>query len=134
MYLNNLTVAGNVTRDAELKYSQNGSGVLTFSIGINKRYKTNGEKKEKSFFLNCVIFGKGAEGIAPYLTKGKGVVLVGELSIDSYTDKEGNERKGTKIIVREVKFTGGPASTTTENGATPEPETDNFVGDDEVPF
>ncbi|MHB1702785.1 MAG: single-stranded DNA-binding protein [bacterium] len=134
MYYNKIQLAGNVTKDAELKYTQSGSAILTFTIGVNKSYKNaNGEKIEKSIFPNCVMFGKGAEALEQYITKGKGLFVEGELSLENYEDKDGVKKYATKILVREVKFTGGPV---TENPKKSESEPEeNYSGSDEdVPF
>ena len=133
MYLNKIQLAGNVVKDAELKYTQSGSAILTFTLGVNKTYKnSNGDKIEKPIFPNCVMFGKGAEALAQYITKGKGLFVEGELSLENYEDKEGIKKYATKILVREVKFTGSP---TTTNGNNNNSEPENYTGDsDEIPF
>ena len=137
MYYNKIMLSGNVTRDAELKYSQSGAPILTFSIGVNKSYKdAQGNKIEKTIFPNCVMFGKGAEALAQYITKGKGLFVEGELNIENYEDKEGIKRTVSRVIVRDVRFTGGPATanTSTTSSNSEEPETNGSYEDDEPPF
>lgn len=133
MYYNRIQLAGNVTKDSELKYTQGGSAILTFSLGVNKTYKdSSGNKVEKPIFPNCVMFGKGAEALAQYITKGKGLFVEGELSLETYEDKEGVKKYATKILVREVKFTGGPSVNKSES--TPENESYGDENSDDIPF
>ena len=129
MYYNKIMLGGNLTKDCELKQSQSGQSIATFTIAVNKSYKDkNGDKVEKAIFPNCVLFGKGAEALAPYLEKGKGVFVEGELSLESY-DKDGEKKYATKVIVKEVRFTGGKPE------GKPVDEPNEAVEDtDEIPF
>jgi single stranded DNA-binding protein len=90
-----VSVAGNLTKDAEQKFTKNGKSYLTFSIAENT-YK-NGEKKTD--FHNCTCFGDFWENTLPYLVKGKGVAIYGEMDFSEY---EGKEYR--KIIVRNLQF------------------------------
>jgi single-strand DNA-binding protein len=133
MYYNQILLGGNVTKDAELRYSQSGKPVLTFSIGVNKTYKdAEGNKVDKAIFPNVVMFGKGAEILSQYLTKGKGVFINGELSIEQYDDKEGVRKYATKVIAKEIRFTGGTKSESTP--ATEDSYTADGQDSDEIPF
>ncbi|MHB1680687.1 MAG: single-stranded DNA-binding protein [bacterium] len=106
--LNKVMLIGNLGKDSELRYSQNGSPFLTFSLAVNKAYKNaNGDKIEKTTWINVVLFGKTAESLHQYLTKGKQVYIEGELNIERYTDKDGAERYGTRVIGRNIQFIGG---------------------------
>ena len=134
MYYNKIMLSGNVTRDSELKYSQGGAPFLTFSIGVNKVYKdAGGNKIEKTIFPNCVMFGKGAEALVQYITKGKGLFVEGELSLENYEDKEGIKRTATKVIVRDVRFTGSATNSATAKSSE-EPEISGSYEDEEPPF
>ena len=135
MYLNKIQLAGNVVKDAELKYTQSGSAILTFTLGVNKTYKnSNGDKVEKPIFPNCVMFGKGAEALASYITKGKGLFVEGELSLENYEDKEGVKKYATKILIREVKFTDRSATSGNKTESAPENYTAEEPDSDEIPF
>lgn len=88
--LNKVMLIGNLGKDSELRYSQNGSPFATFSLAVNKAYKNaNGDKVEKTTWINIVLFGKTAESLHQYLMKGKQVYIEGELNIKRYTDKDG---------------------------------------------
>jgi single-strand DNA-binding protein len=136
--LNKVLLIGNIGRDAELKYSANGIPVSSFPLAVNKVYKNqNGEKQEKTTWVNIVLFGKTAESLHQYLLKGKLVYVEGELNLEKYTDKDGIERYSTKAIGRLIQFLG-----TKKDGSEPdinepvetntEPPAD--VQEDDVPF
>ena len=91
--INAVTIGGNLTRDAELKYTPAGNSVTQLSIAVNERY---GEESEKVGFFDLQAWGELAETLAEG-AKGQGVIAVGHLLNESWTDKDGNKRYGTKI-------------------------------------
>jgi single-strand DNA-binding protein len=91
--MNSITVVGNITRDAEVKYLANGDAICSFSIADNQG------KDKQAIFWNSSIYGKRAESLAPYLTKGQAVTVVGVVSQRKWTDKEGQ--------VGEIALQGG---------------------------
>ena len=106
--LNKVMIIGNVTRQPEIRYSQSGAAVTNFSVACNETWtdKHSGEKKEKVEFLNCVSFGKQAETLEKYLTKGSSVFIEGKITTDQY-DKDGHTHYSTKIKVDGFQFLGG---------------------------
>jgi single-strand DNA-binding protein len=103
--LNKVMIAGNLTRDVELRYTPSGTAIGNFSIAINRRWTSGeGEKKEEATFLNCVSFGKQAEIIAQYFKKGSGMFIEGRIQNRSW-EKDGVKRYATEIIVEEFQFT-----------------------------
>ena len=84
--INNVLIMGNVTRDPEVKTVGQGNGVkkARFSVAVGKRWKdkTTGEYKEKTTFINCVAWGNTASVVEQYVTKGRQVIVQGELQID----------------------------------------------------
>jgi single-strand DNA-binding protein len=138
--LNKIILLGRLVRDPELRYAQSGTGIASFTLAVDRRFKNaNGEKQTD--FINCKAFGKLAELVANYLAKGRQAAVTGSLQINSYTDKEGNKKYSTDVVADEVEFIGGrQASDASDNGAEGPyvPTKDgSFLGDevnDECPF
>jgi len=112
--VNNVTVAGNLTRDPELRYTTKGEPVTEASIAINRRWTVNGEQKESTTYVGLVIWGKRGEAFAKYLKKGQPVYCEGELENNTWEDKEGKKQTKTKVKVLEWQFVerreGAPAA------------------------
>jgi single-strand DNA-binding protein len=99
--MNSITVAGQLGRDAEVKYLQNGDALCSFSVADSA-----GRDKE-TIWWNCSIYGKRAESLAPYLTKGQAVTVAGVVSQRKWTDKQGQERTSMDVRVGEIALQGG---------------------------
>ena len=93
--MNKIIVTGNLTKDAELRYTQNDKAYSKFSIANNEGYGEN----QKTNFFNCTLWGKGAESLNRFLTKGQKVLITGRVELGKFTDKEGIERITIDIIV-----------------------------------
>ena len=93
--MNRVILTGNITKDAELRYTANDKAYSKFSIANNEGY---GENKKTNFF-NCTLWGKSAENLNRFLTKGQKVLITGKVEINDYKDKEGVERKIIDINV-----------------------------------
>ena len=120
--MNKFIVTGNLTKDADLKYTQNDKAYSKFSIANNEGF---GENKKTNFF-NCTLFGKSAESLNRFLIKGQKVLITGRVELGKYTDKEGIERTTTDIIVDSfggIELIG--------NKVQQESETDNYVSDND---
>lgn len=109
MNLNKVFIAGNLTRDPELRTLPSGTPVASFGVATNRVWKNQqGEKQEDVQFHNIVVFGRQAETVSQYLTKGSSVLLEGRLNTRSFNDREGVKRYRTEIIAERVQF--GPRS------------------------
>jgi len=97
--MNNSILIGNLTRDIELKYTPSGKAVANFTLAVTDRFN-----KEKTDFIDCVVWDKRAELCATYLSKGKKVGVVGRLSTRTYENKDGVKVKVTEIVADEVDF------------------------------
>lgn len=127
--MNKITIVGRLTANPELKQTQNGVAVATFSIASDRTYD-----RENTDFFNCEAWRNTGEKIAKYCKKGKEVVCFGEVHIDRY-NKNGENRTITKVKVEDIKFVG-PKSDIEEQS---EPQTEvpeNLVetADEDVPF
>ena len=105
--LNVVTLVGRLTRDSEIRYSQRGEAVVRFSVAVNRRKRNaDGAWEDEANFFNCVYFGKSAEGINQYLSKGRQVALNGELRQNRY-EVEGQSRSTIEILVNNLQLIGG---------------------------
>lgn len=141
MSLNRVIIMGRITRDLELKQTQNGISVLSFTVAVDRNYQKQGEEKQ-SDFIDCVAWRQTAEFISRYFGKGRMIALEGEIQTRTYQDKDGNNRKATEIVVSQASFTGEPKDKTQNSnnvpvGAPPVPTADiptDELTDDGVPF
>jgi single-strand DNA-binding protein len=104
--MNNITVAGQLGRDAEVRYLPNGDPVANFTIADSQG------KDKDAIWWNCQLFGKRAESLAQYLTKGQAVTITGSVSQRKYTDKNGVEKISTDVRVNDVALQGGKREAT----------------------
>lgn len=105
--MNTIMLKGRLTRDPEVRYTQNNAAVTQLTMAVD-RYTKAGEEKLADF-IDCVSFGSTAEFIGKYFKKGQEILVIGRLQIDSYTDKEGNTRRKTNVIISQVEFCGSKA-------------------------
>ena len=102
--MNKVVLMGRLTRDPEVRYSQNNNSmaVARFSVAVDRRFKREGEPDAD--FFNCTSFGKQAEFVERYLRKGTKVVLCGRIQNDNYTNKDGQMVYSVRIMVEEIEF------------------------------
>ncbi len=108
--INKVILIGNLGRDPELRYTQSGQPVATFSLATSENWtdKTSGEKVEKTEWHRVVVWGRTAELCSQYLAKGRTVYIEGRLQTRDWEDKEGQKRSTTEINAQTVQFLGGP--------------------------
>jgi len=99
--MNSITIAGQLGRDAELRFMPNGDPVANFSIADSQG------KEKPTIWWNCQLFGKRAETLSQYLLKGQAVTVTGNVTQRTYTDKNGAEKVSTDIRVGDVALQGG---------------------------
>lgn len=107
--LNSFSCTGRLTRDNDLRFSNNGLAICTFSIAVNKKKRQqDGSYQDQGLFFECVYFGKQAQGVSPYLMKGQQVAVTGAFDVDTWQDKNtGAQRSKNKIEVSSVTLLGG---------------------------
>ena len=101
--MNVIALTGNLCRDLELRVSQTGKKILENTIGVSKE-KKNAQGEYESDFIKLVLFDGSAEYLSKYAKKGDKIEVIGKLRVDPYTDKEGNYRTDTYVIVDKVKI------------------------------
>lgn len=118
MYINKAMIAGNLTRDPELKSLPSGNKVANFSVATNRTWKDqNGVKQEAVEYHNVTAYGKQAEVIAQYMRKGSAIFVEGRLQTRSW-EAEGKKNYRTEIIVDNFQFMGtGTGKSTSGDGA-----------------
>ncbi len=129
--MNNITITGSLGRDLEIRHMPNGDPVGSFSVADSQG------RDKPTIWWNCQLFGKRAESLAQYLTKGQQVTVVGSITEREWTDKDGNKRKQMDIRVNDLALQGGRR----EQGAAPArspapaPTASGFDADlEEIPF
>lgn len=142
MSINRVCISGNLTRDPELKALPSGTSVLELGVAVNDRRKNkDGEWEDYPNFVDCSLFGKRAESLSKYLSKGSKVAIEGKLHYSSW-EKDGVKRSKLSVIVDEVEFlsrsdqqtrqqpytAATPAATPAQAGLTDD------VYDEDIPF
>jgi len=116
MNLNKVTVAGNTTRDVELRFTPKGTAIAQVGIAVNRRWKgEDGEQKEEVTFIDATFWGKTAEIVAQYFRKGSPIYIEGRLKLDSWDDKQtGQKRSKLSVVAESFQFVGRKAQGDTE--------------------
>ena len=150
---NKVIIAGNLTRDPELRYTPKGTAVARIGLAVNRVYTTEtGEKKEEVTFIDVDAFGRQAEVIGQYMKKGRPLLVEGRLKLDSWEDKNTKQKQSKlKVVLESFSFIdskGGDASAGVAEAprasrpapspAAPPPPSDSVDSeppqDDDVPF
>ena len=101
--LNKIILMGRLTRDPELRRTESGTAVCSFSIAVDRDFKSKNGEKETDF-IDIVSWRATAEFVSKYFTKGRMAVVEGRLQIRDWTDKEGNKRTSAEIVADNVYF------------------------------
>lgn len=123
---NKVVLVGNLTRDIELRYLQNGSAVGKSAIAVTRKYNSNGEKKEETCFIDIDFWGKTAEIANQYLHKGSKVLIEGRLKLDQWQDQNGQNRSKHSIYVESMEMLGTPQNS--QNSGNFGNQNSNFGG------
>jgi single-strand DNA-binding protein len=136
MYLNKAMVYGNLTRDPELKALPSGAQVCSVSLATNRTWTDkDGKKQEEVQYHNVVLFGKTAENVAKYMTKGSALYVEGRLQTQSW-EKDGVKQYRTEIVGETVQFgakSGGTETKTQGDSVVPQYPADE-INPEDIPF
>ena len=146
--LNNITIMGRLTKDPELRYTQSGTAVTSFTLAVERDY--SGKESEKQVdFIDCLAWRHTAEFLSKYFSKGRMVVAAGRLQVRHWEDKNGGNRKAVEVVAENVYFgdskkenDGGgyqaQYSSAPQRGTPPSSIPDGFTeldeDDDDLPF
>lgn len=101
--LNRIILMGRLTRDPELRHTQSGTAVASFSLAVERDFKDQGGEKETDF-IDVVAWRGTAEFVSKYFVKGRMAAVDGRLQIRDWTDKDGNKRKSAEVLANNVYF------------------------------
>ena len=142
---------GRLTRDPEIRYSsgENQTAIARYTLAVDRRFKRQGDDQSADF-INCVVFGRGAEFAENYLHQGTKIAVTGRIQTGSYTNKEGNRVYTTDVVVEEQEFAeskaaavqngnGGQSAPPVQSGAADNSNDDGFMNipngiEEELPF
>src|SRR5260221_3807510 len=107
---NKVLLMGNLTRDPEVRYTPKGTAIATIGLAVNRVWTTEaGEKKEEVTFVDVDVWGRQAETIGQYMSKGRPIFIEGRLKLDQWDDKEsGQKRSKLKVVCESFQFIGAP--------------------------
>lgn len=100
--MNSVQLLGRLTRDPDVRYTDGGSTIAKFSLAVDRRFKQEGG--DTADFINCIAFGKTAEFIEKFFSKGTKIALNGRIQTGSYTNKENVKVFTTDVVVENVEF------------------------------
>lgn len=133
--LNKVIMQGRLTDTPQLKQTTSGVDVCSFSIAVERNAKS-ADGQRHTDFINCVAWRNTAKFLCEYFSKGKMIIVAGELQSRSYEDKSGNKRTAFEVIVNEANFCGGESKPTEGQQTQAPAEETQFVEVDaeELPF
>ncbi len=150
--INTILLGGHLTRDPQVRFLANEQAVANFALAINRRFKgSDGQMKDEVTFVDIECWGRTAELVGQYLTKGRACFIQGRLKLDQWQDKEGKARQRLKVIADSVQFldskgreadasSASASAVAAPDGAAPTadavapPARPPGAGDDEPPF
>lgn len=146
--MNKVILLGRMAREPEVRFTQGNEpmAVCRFSVAVDRPYSSKRKEGDATAdFINCVCFGKRGESIGQYFRKGNRIAITGRLQVSSYTDKDGNKRYSTDVIVEDFEFcenkgtnNGSSAPAPTSSPAQPSNNGNDFFpiddDDEELPF
>lgn len=101
--LNKIFIMGRLTRDPELRRTQSGTAVASFTLAVDRDFKTQDGEKQTDF-IDCVAWRNSAEFVSKYFSKGRMAVVEGRLQIRGWTDKDGNKRRSAEVVTDNIYF------------------------------
>lgn len=118
--MNKVILMGRLTRDPEIRYSQNGDQmcIARYTLAVDRKFKKQGDGQTADF-INCIAFGKSAEFAEKYLKQGTKIAITGRIQTGSYTNKDGNKVYTTDIVVEEQEFAESKSASENNGGYTP---------------
>lgn len=139
--LNKIFLMGRLTRDPELRRTQTGTPVASFSLAVDRDFKDKATGERSTDFIDVVAWRQTAEFVSRYFTKGRMAVVEGRLQIRDWTDKDGGKRRSAEVIADGIYFAGAKAAPPSEGNADegtlpPPPAGDlqDLDDDGELPF
>ena len=131
--MNKIIISGRLVRDAELGFiGATGTPKMTFSLAVERAYQKDKNNK-KVDFINWEMLGQHTEKLSPYVTKGKAILVEGELNIDNY-EKDGERRSFTKVKVDRLEFLASNSNNENKNTTSDFGNFQEVGSDEDIPF
>ena len=143
---NKVLLMGNLTRDPQLSYTPNQTAVVDFGVATNRRWTgQDGSQREETCFVDCRAFGRTAENINKFFSKGKPIFVEGRLTFDSWTAQDGSKKSKLRVTLENFTFlpgTGGgagpgaepPEQSVEESGPPARGRPNEPIPDSDIPF
>ena len=130
---NKVIIMGNLTRDPELKVPESGISICSFGIATTRYYTTKaGEKREETTFVDVDCFGRQAEVISRYCSKGKPILIEGRLKLDQWESKTGEKRSKLSVVLESFQFVGGRQDETTYDENSPPSRSSSLTSNEDL--
>ncbi len=132
--VNAVVVAGNLTKDPELRSTPNGASVCKLRIAVNSRIKRDGEWQDKPNYFDVTVWGNMGENVAKYLTKGSGIIVQGRLDWHEWEAQDGSKRQAVEIVAENTQWIpkanqNGGGGQADQGGAYPDGATSDVPAD-----
>ena len=134
--LNRIVLMGRLTRDPELRRTQSGTAVTSFSIAVDRDFKNKDTGEKATDFIDIVAWRQTAEFVCQYFGKGRMAVVEGRLQIRDWTDKDGGKRRSAEVLADNIYFGDSKRDSNNDSGGYSAPQSYNEVDEDEgeLPF
>jgi len=134
--LNRIIIMGRLTRDPELRRTQSGTAVTTFTLAVERDFKDAQTGKQEADFINVVAWQGKAEFVSKYFAKGRMALVEGRLQLRDWTDREGNKRRSAEVVADNVYFGDSKREEPPRESPAPPPDEFAEIGDEdgELPF
>ena len=139
--LNKIILMGRLGRDPEVRYTQGGTPVASFSLAVDRDFADQGTGKRPTDWIDVVAWSARAKFVQQYFRKGQLAVVEGRLQIRDWTDREGNKRRSAEVVADQVYFAGAKTAPPSEGNAdeaalpqTPGQELQELEDEGELPF
>lgn len=132
--VNKVILVGNLGRDPELRYTQNGKPVCQLNVATTRQWGKGDDRKEETEWHRVTVWDKAAEACNKFLEKGRQVYVEGRLQTRKYEDKEGVTKYATDIIAETVQFLGGKGGGKSDSDEFGDPPSDTDKPNNEIPF
>lgn len=137
--MNKIIFLGRISRDIEMRYTQDNRAITKFGIAVPRKFKRDGEPEAD--FFNCTAFGKTGENIEKYFSKGNKILIEGEIRTDNYTNRDGQKVYSVNVIVQSFEFCESASARQNNNSGVNNSfsQSDGFVNipdnmEDDLPF
>lgn len=126
--LNHIVIMGRFTRDPELRRTGSGIAVASFTLAVDRDFKSSNSKEKEVDFIDCVAWRQTGEFVSKYFAKGRMAVVSGKLQIRSWTDNDGNKRRTAEVVAENVYFADSKSSNGSKAAAAPASAPSSFGG------